>query len=233
MQIVAHTQITKNVIVNRSCRRFERSCDWWKNVWDTYSDERFRKNFHITRGTFAYINEKIQHLLIKDTVAKDPISPEKRLATCLYRLGRGDYIHTIAELTGLGISPVCNIVTEVCEAIVEVFWKDHADKHFLKNADDYKESLIMSDSLWQFPFCFRADSWRMLYPYVKCPVGGLEANEEYHYFKNCHSVVLMEMFDFSTYSCGLAVVVKVIVMMQLYFKARICTKISQETSSYL
>ena len=73
----------------------------------------------------------------------------------------------------------------------------------------------------------------MLYPYVKCPVGGLEANEEYHYFKNCHSVVLMEMFDFSTYSCGLAVVVKVIVMMQLYFKARICTKISQETSSYL
>ena len=76
MQIVVHTQIAKNVLVNRSCRRFERSCGWWRNVWNTYSDERFGKNFPITRGTFAYINEKMQHLLIKDIIAEDPIYPE-------------------------------------------------------------------------------------------------------------------------------------------------------------
>ena len=50
-----------------------------------YSDERFRKSFRITRGTFFCIIKKIQHLLIKDTVAENPISPEQRLAVCLYR----------------------------------------------------------------------------------------------------------------------------------------------------
>ena len=75
MQIVVHTQITKKVIVNWSCRRFERSCGWRKNVWDTYRDEISRKNFLII-GTFGYVSEKMQHLLIKDTIAKDSISLE-------------------------------------------------------------------------------------------------------------------------------------------------------------
>ena len=58
MQIVVHAQIAKNVTTNRSCRRFKRNCGWWKTIWDTYSDERFRKNFCVTRDKCAYVNEK-------------------------------------------------------------------------------------------------------------------------------------------------------------------------------
>ena len=63
-------KIVKNVTINRSCTRFEKNCVWWKTVRGICSDERFRKNFRNTRGTFAYINEKIQHLLIKDTICR-------------------------------------------------------------------------------------------------------------------------------------------------------------------
>ena len=58
---------------------------------------------------------------IKDTITEDLIFPAQRLAFI---------IHTIAELTGLGSSTASNTVTEFCEAIVEVLWKDHVDKHF-------------------------------------------------------------------------------------------------------
>ena len=47
-----------------------------------------------------------------------PLSPDLRLAICLYKLSRGDYHFTISELTGVGKATVCVIVMEVCTAIV-------------------------------------------------------------------------------------------------------------------
>ena len=58
--------------------------------------------------------------------------------------------------------------------MVEMLWKDHVDKHFPKNTHDYQESLIMIDSLGQFPFCFWAiDGCHIP---IKCPAGGLQTN---------------------------------------------------------
>ena len=37
-------------------------------------------------------------------------------------MGRGDYIHTVAELFGVGDSTVCNIVLEVPKLKIEVTW---------------------------------------------------------------------------------------------------------------
>lgn len=71
-------------------------------------------------------------MLIKDTIAKDPVALEQRLQVCLYCFSEGDYIHTIAKHTGLGSSAVCNFVTEVCETIVEVLRKDYVDKSCLQ-----------------------------------------------------------------------------------------------------
>ena len=49
----------------------------------------------------------------------DLVSPGCRLAICLYRLARGDYLFTISEMTGYGVATVCQIVLEVCAAIVK------------------------------------------------------------------------------------------------------------------
>ena len=48
-----------------------------------------------------YILQNIRPALEKQMHMEEPISPESRLAACLYRLGRGDYLYTISELTAL------------------------------------------------------------------------------------------------------------------------------------
>ena len=53
--------------------------------------ERFKKAFGISLATFRYILDRVE-LILKD------ISPDERLAICLYRLGRGDYYYRIAEM---------------------------------------------------------------------------------------------------------------------------------------
>ena len=62
------------------------------------------KTFRVSRKAFSYISGKIRHLLERETVAEQPVSPEERLAICLCRLGRGDYSYTIGEMSNLGTS---------------------------------------------------------------------------------------------------------------------------------
>ena len=84
-----------------------------------------------------YILNRIRHVLERDTVTEDRISPECRLALCLYRLGSGDYFYTIAEMAGLGVSTACTIVDDVTQAIVNNLWSDRVTKHMPKTEDDF------------------------------------------------------------------------------------------------
>ena len=98
----------RNKPVLRSCRRLQRNGGWWNVVWNIYTNARFKKAFMVNRCTFLYILEKIRHAIERETVAEVPISPEQRLALCLYRLGRGNYFYTISQMTGFGTSTVCS-----------------------------------------------------------------------------------------------------------------------------
>ena len=93
----------------RSCRRLLRNTGLWENVWN-YSEARFRKTFRISRETFRYILDRIEAILVRQMLTEDPIKPDERIAICLYRLGRGDYFYTIAEVVGRGVSTVSSIV---------------------------------------------------------------------------------------------------------------------------
>ena len=55
-------------------------------------------------------SSSIRPLLERETTADEPVCI---LAICLYRLARGDYYYTIAEMMGLGVSTVSTIVKEV------------------------------------------------------------------------------------------------------------------------
>ena len=91
--------------VPRSCRRLRRNITgWFEFIQDTYSDRRFKKTFRVSKATFQYILSHIGYDLEKETVTEIPISAEFRLAICLYRLGRGNYHYTIAEMAGIGLS---------------------------------------------------------------------------------------------------------------------------------
>ena len=188
----------------RSCRRHIRNTGWWETVWTTYSDKRFKQTIRVSRETFLFILDHIKHDLQKYDLAEEPISPETRLGICLYRLGRGDYLFTISEMTGLGTPTVCNIVIEVSRAIIENLWEESVGRHWPKTEAEFLEKMIEMESMWQFPFCFGGvDGCHIP---IRCPSGGREANKEYHNFKNFYSIVLMGMVDakyrFIWASCG-------------------------------
>ena len=118
--------------MSRSCRRLTRNIGWWENTWNNYLEARFKKTFRVSRSTFRYILNRIGPFLAIETVTEDPISPELRLALCLYRLGRRDYFYTIAEMAGLGASTVCSIVNEVCQVLVDHLWSECVSSHMPK-----------------------------------------------------------------------------------------------------
>ena len=188
----------------RTCRRLPRNRGWWDVVWSTYSDARFKRTFRVSRATFAFILSKICHRLERETICEEPISPECRLGICLYRLGRGDYLYTIAEMAGVGVLTVSMIVSEVCEAIIECMWEECINKFMPKTSQEFAEKMLDTEELWQFPYSLVAvDGCHIP---IKCPPGGLESCKEYHNFKNFYSVVLMAMVDakyrFVWGSCG-------------------------------
>ena len=177
----------------RSCRRLGRNMGWFNCVWNTYSEERFKKTFRVSRGTFQFILSRIRHVLQRDTVNEDPISLECRLAICLYRLARGDYYYTISKMTGLGVSTVCTIVNEVTKAIVENLWDECVTKHMPKTEEEFRNKMIDMEQLWQFLCCWSAvDGCHIP---IKCPPGGPESRKEYYNFKNFYSVIMMGMVD--------------------------------------
>ena len=192
------------VPIQRSCRRLGRNQGWWSNVWETYSDARFKKTFRVSRKTFSFILERIRPALERKTVVEDPVKPAFRLAICLYRLGRGTYYHTLSELCGLGLSTVATITKEVSEAIVEELWDDCVSTYMPSSEEAFRNKILDMEEMWQFPCCWAAIDGCHL-P-LKCPPGGLESSKEYHNFKNFYSIVLMALVDshyrFIWGSCG-------------------------------
>lgn len=199
-----HQNNATDRVYRHSCRRLIRNNGWWELVWNSYSDERFKKTFRVSKNTFNFILSRIRHELERETINEDPISPECRLGICLYRMGRGDYYYTISEMVGLGVSTAHAIVTEVCQAMVENLWQECVMEHMAQSEKEFEEKMQDMNNIWQFPFCWAAiDGCHIP---IKCPPGGAEASKEYHNFKNFYSIVLMAMVDsryrFIWGSCG-------------------------------
>ena len=146
----------------------------------------------LQRNIFLHFGQ-IRHLPERETVTELPISPEERLAICLYRLGRGDYLHTIGEMSGLGTSTICSIVSEVCQTLADCLWVEEVSKHMPTCATEFLSKIHDMQELWQLPCAWAAlDGCHIP---IKCPPGGLETCKEYHNFKNFYSVILMAMVD--------------------------------------
>ena len=162
-------------------------------MWNDYSDDRFKKTFRISRNTFMYILERLRHKLTKEIVAELPVSPELRLAIFLYGCGRGDYLYSIAEMTELGVSTICCIVSKVANAVVETLWESEVTTYMPKSEIDFYQKISEMEQMWQFPCCWGAiDGCHVP---IKCPPGGAKSCKEYHNFKNFYSIVLMAMVD--------------------------------------
>ena len=104
----------------------------------------------------------------------------------MYRLGRGDHLYTISEMSGLGISTVSPICQEVCQVLVNHLWNETVSTHMPQTGEEFKQKILNIEEFWQFPCCWTAiDGCHIL---MKCPSGGLQACKEYHNFKNFYSI---------------------------------------------
>ncbi|XP_065069830.1 uncharacterized protein LOC135694882 [Rhopilema esculentum] len=188
----------------RSCRRLPRNTGWWEKLWFTYDDKRFKQTLRVSRSTFEFILTRIRPQLERQTLTEEPISPELRLAICLYRLGRGDYLYSIGEMVGLARSTVTRIVNEVTQVIVFCLWEQFVSNNMPKTEDEFQSKILDMEELWQFPCSWAAvDGCHIP---IKCPPGGQSSRKEYHNFKNFYSIVLMALVDakyrFIWGSCG-------------------------------
>ena len=150
--------------VARPCRRLTRNAEWWDNAWNNYSEARFKKTFQISRSTFRYILNRIGPFLAREPVTEDSIFPELRLALCLYRLGRGDYLYTIAEMAGVGVSTICSIVNQVCQVLVDHLWSECVSSHTPKTQDDFKKKNVGCGRVLAISLLLGSNR-RLLYPY--------------------------------------------------------------------
>ena len=124
--------------------------------WASYDEGRLKKAFRVSRSTFNFILKNIRSDIEKDFITKEPVSADCRPAICFYRLGRGDYLYTVAELFGLGVTTVHQFIEEVCEAIVRNMWKRSVQAHFPMTRDNFMEKMVDMAALWQFPCCWGA-----------------------------------------------------------------------------
>ena len=77
--LVVSRRMTVTHQYSRSCRRLERNNGWFSTVWSTVSTKQFKKTFRVSRETFGFILSRTRHVLERDTIKEEPISPECRL----------------------------------------------------------------------------------------------------------------------------------------------------------
>ena len=155
-------------------------------------------------ATFLYIFGEIEDLLTKETICEEPVPAMERLAVCLYRLARGDYLHTIGELVSLGTSTVSGIIQGVCNAMINRSLEKHAYNI------EFKATRGQYDIIW-WTLSIGCSSGAVdgCYLPIKCPKGGLESAKKYH--KHFYSIVFIAFFEsklikntncFLHYTCG-------------------------------
>ena len=75
-----------------------------------------------------------------------------RLAICLYSLGIGDYLYTISETSGLGVSTVSSICQEVCQVPVDHLWNETVSTDMPQTEEEFKQKIIDMEEFWQVIF---------------------------------------------------------------------------------
>ena len=72
---------SEKTTADRSCRRLPRNKGWFEEVWNTYTDQRFKKTFRVSKATFNFIIGRIQHDC-DDTDSTSPIASSSSSSSC-------------------------------------------------------------------------------------------------------------------------------------------------------
>ena len=62
-------------------------------------------------------------------------------------------------MPGVGVPTVCTIVHEVSESIINNLWKESVIAHFPSDEARFKEKMLDTEQLWQFPCAWASIDW--------------------------------------------------------------------------
>ena len=114
------SRVIDTATVERHSWARQRMATFFPDIVGTWDDSEFKCNFRVSRGTFQCLCSELQPVLGMRYVVRKPVSVQQRIAMTLWRLGTNVEYRTINHLFGVGLSSVCAIGHEVCEAIVTI-----------------------------------------------------------------------------------------------------------------
>ena len=166
-----------------------RAATFWEETCQGWSDQDWKENFRMSRVAFEYIAMELSPIISKrDTNFRKAISARQRLAVTLYRLADTASYRTIANLFAIGKSTVCEIVVQVCNAIVQFLLPRYI--RLPQSAQEIRERIDESRDRAGFP------------QVVACvdgchiPIKAPQNNpEDYVNRKGFHSIVLQGLVD--------------------------------------
>ena len=94
---------------------------WEETVSQWNDDLLWLENVRISRQSFLYICGELNDIMKrKDKRFRKAIIVERRIAICLWNLAAGEDFRSLGWGFDVGKSTVCQVVNEVCQAIVDV-----------------------------------------------------------------------------------------------------------------
>ena len=129
-----------------------RSSSWWEEiVMCTFTASDWLENFRMSHATFLYVCSEIRSSVEKsDTVMRNAIPVEQRVALTLWFLSTGTDYRTVAHLFGVSKSTVCLITKQVCTAIVQILLQKYVR---FPSQNCLKDVVDGFQHKWGFPQC--------------------------------------------------------------------------------
>ena len=143
-------RLLKGWQVDRALWTQRRSTAFFQDIVPGWNDQEFKGNFRVSRETFLYLVSELQLHLRKKEFLRCPVPVEQRIAIALWRLGTNVECRTLSHLFGVGLSTVCCIVHQVCNAIVRIL-----GPHYVRMPQGYNLQVVVDGFFqrWQFPQC--------------------------------------------------------------------------------
>ena len=151
-----------------------------------WTDQEWKQNFRVNRTTFRFLCRELRGHLYRSSTVRQALTVEQRVAISLWRLGTNVEYRTISHLFGVGISTVCVVLHEFCQAVV-----DTMREYIAIPAGDRLRSIRDGfQNKWGFPQCIGAIDGTHI-PII----APKEHPLDYYNRKGYHSVLMQALVD--------------------------------------
>lgn len=144
---------------NQGCRRqyraklawvYNRPQFWFEGLYHNRNEDHlWREHFRVNRNTFDYICGLVRPYIVRqDTLLRESIPVEKRVAIALWRLATGNSFRTIGLTFGVGRCTAMNIKDEFCAALLR---RANEFIKFPKTEDETRKAIQDFANISTFP----------------------------------------------------------------------------------